>query len=252
VEAEMNIKESNPYGRLSSALLATFESRIGATLPNDYRDYLLTHNGGKPNPCSFKVGRDSSRLHHVYGLHSGPAYCRLDRKYNMLRGRIPENTIPIADDPGGNKVCIVIHGTQKGQIYFWNHELESESTPTLDSLTSLSESFTQFCSELFKWIDPNETPIEAALRVDDAVALHSLLPADADLEAEDEYERTLIENAAIKNSTAVIQYLFERGASFRNSLNFAESNMEFFPDHQRSVDLIRRLMRQKDSLQKPD
>jgi hypothetical protein len=54
--AEMNSKESNPHRRLSATLLAAFESRIGAMLPSDYRDYLLTHNGGEPNPWETRRG----------------------------------------------------------------------------------------------------------------------------------------------------------------------------------------------------
>ena len=73
----MTIERSNEHGELTNERLEVFEADIGCTLPDDYREYLLTHNGGRPVPRDFDldVGGPSS-LEIMYGLHNGPQYVR--------------------------------------------------------------------------------------------------------------------------------------------------------------------------------
>jgi len=39
-------------------------------------------------------------------------------------GRMPSTIIPIADDGGGNQICIGIKGGEQGKIYYWDHNNE--------------------------------------------------------------------------------------------------------------------------------
>ena len=100
----MEIERSNQYGRLMPETLRAFERRLDAILPDDYRAFLLTHNGGCPIPSDFEIsaaeGGDS--LHNTYGLHDGPEYARLDLTYEIYRDRLPGSLLAIADDPFGN------------------------------------------------------------------------------------------------------------------------------------------------------
>lgn len=34
----------------------------------------------------------------------------------------PKNLLPIADDPGGNQICISLADKTFGQVYFWAHD----------------------------------------------------------------------------------------------------------------------------------
>lgn len=38
------------------------------------------------------------------------------------RGRIPDGVLPIADDAGGNQVCLAVAGEFPGSVWFWDHE----------------------------------------------------------------------------------------------------------------------------------
>ncbi len=82
----MNVENSNQFGKIDKSKLKTFESDIKAMLPNDYKTFLVEHNGGKPLPDYFNISsekKDISRLHHCFGLHSGPVYQRIDHSYNI-------------------------------------------------------------------------------------------------------------------------------------------------------------------------
>lgn len=238
---KMNVLETNPHGKLTNDRLKAFESEIGIPLPDDYREFLLQHNGGKPDPCHFPIAEDTDSLHHVYGLHDGPTWFRLDDARQTYHGRIPASMIPIADDPYGNAICLGVTGNERGRIYFWDHENESDDEPYFDNITTLAATFSDFVDSLFKWVDPNETSLEKALNTNDLDSFKSLLDPNIDLEAKDEHGRTMIENAAIQNSAGIIRYLFDRGASLRNALQLAQQNAKFFPEHKRSVDLIKKL-----------
>ncbi len=240
------VENSNQYGKLDELRLLNFEKRMGARLPNDYRNFLIEHNGGKPVPSDFSVTTEQgSGLHHVLGLHDGPSYLSLEEHYEVLLDRMPASIIPIADDSFGNAICIGIFRYEAGKIYFWDHELEGteDEQPYFGNITLIADSFTQFLDNLFEWVDPNETEIQKALKKNDVSNLKSLLPEDADLEEEDQYGRTMIENAAIHNATNIIQYLYDRGTKLRNALKFAEMNEEFFEEHKHSVELIKSLMK---------
>ena len=43
-------QNSNPHGPLDRIRLAAFEARLGTVLPDDYRKFLVTHNGGEIVP----------------------------------------------------------------------------------------------------------------------------------------------------------------------------------------------------------
>ena len=51
----------------------------------------------------------------------------------------------------------------------------------------------------------------------------------------------ITENAAIQDRPEVIELLASAGASLRNALAIAEGNLPFFPEHEASVVLLRRL-----------
>src|SRR2546423_11108876 len=123
---QIRIVESNPFGTLDSAKLEAFESYLGTTLPDSYRRHLLQHNGGYVDG-STRIGELGS----VYGIHDGPESARfLDRA--AARGIIPDRLLPIAHDPFGNEICIVLSGPDRGAVCFWDHEggLEPDTTVT--------------------------------------------------------------------------------------------------------------------------
>ncbi|HEX3054293.1 MAG TPA: SMI1/KNR4 family protein, partial [Aggregatilineaceae bacterium] len=212
--------------------------------PEDYRQFLLQHNGGKPEPDTIDFMEhstpNSSDITYIYGIHSGEYWARLDWHMNTYEGRIIDEGLSIAGDSVGNQYVLVIRGHKKGHIFFWNHEEETD-TPSFDNMSHIAKSFTEFIEKLYEYVKPNETEAERIVRENDLEALRRLLDSGYDVETLDEYNRTLIENAAIHNCVRMIKILFDRGAELRNALSFARKNYDFFPEHKASVELLEQL-----------
>ena len=49
------ITKSLPVGPTTEEQISKFEKHIGHRLPSGYRNFLLEHNGGKPEPDAFKM-----------------------------------------------------------------------------------------------------------------------------------------------------------------------------------------------------
>ena len=241
----MNVENPNKYGEINLLRLEAFEKLLGSSLPKDYRQFLIQHNGGKPTPSYFLISdkKGNDAIDHFYGLHDGPRYARLDNAFEVYKGRIPGCLLKIADDPLGNAICIGIKGKYRGKIYFWDHELEGNIWQQLlgRHITLVSDSFRNFLDSLFEWVDPNETEIERIIRSNDIAGLKALLAAGYEIESTDEYGRTAIEQAAIKAQNEIIQALFDAGAKLRSSSELAKRNAEFFDKHQSTFELLEKL-----------
>jgi hypothetical protein len=122
----MRIDKPNPYGPTSREAIATFEVKWKVRLPDDYKLFLLSSNGGVPIPNQIMVPtweHCGAVVDFFYGIHDGPRF-RLERAFDVYADRIPGDLIPIAADTFGNVVCIGWKGKRRGKIYFWDHEDE--------------------------------------------------------------------------------------------------------------------------------
>jgi hypothetical protein len=133
---EIRIVESNRFGKLTPAKLKAFEKSLGATLPEPYRTHLLEHNGGYVDGA-----RRLGDLHHVHGIHDGPQWARFHDRSQMYGGLVPERLLPIADDPGGNLICIELSGARRGAVCCWDHERAGDPA---GSVTPLAPDFGAF------------------------------------------------------------------------------------------------------------
>jgi hypothetical protein len=111
-------------------------------------------------------------------------------------------------------------------------------------ITKLAGNFDEF----IRGLEPDdafhsggESEVARMIRENDLDSLRRMIDAGCNLEATDEYDRTMIENAAIQNQPEVIELLAAAGASLRNALSIAEGNLAFFPEHEASVALLRKL-----------
>ncbi len=66
------IENKNEFGRLKEIELNDFEKENNIKLPNDYREFLLEYNGGKPNPN--KNDSPSTMVTYILGMHNGDYY----------------------------------------------------------------------------------------------------------------------------------------------------------------------------------
>jgi SMI1 / KNR4 family (SUKH-1) len=136
----------NPYGPISLPDLAAFESELGCPLPQEYRDYLIAFNGGALEKDVIRISdaEGETRIHHMYGLHTGPAHQRLTSQYEGELGILQGAYLPICDDAFGNKFLIKLKGSKRGSVYFLNHEVAVSRR----ALTYVAESFSRFMEKM--------------------------------------------------------------------------------------------------------
>ena len=145
VSTEYGIELLLRDARVDEAAVAAFEARIGRPLPDEYRRILLAFNGGRPKPDGFRFALrrgpyTDSAVNWFYGLGSSPAN-DLDWNRDQVRLRMPPELLPIADDPGGNQICLGIDGDARGKVYFWDHEREGAGWTNVDLVADSFEAF---------------------------------------------------------------------------------------------------------------
>ena len=108
-----------------------FELVLGRPLPDAYRMFLLTNNGGRPERDLVVVpgcaASPYARIHFFFGI-GHPVEC-YDLEWNFAHsGDIPAGLLPIATTEGADIFCL----TSSGQVVFWDG-YESVVYPVADS-----------------------------------------------------------------------------------------------------------------------
>lgn len=140
----MQMEESNPYGPINSTDIVEFEEANEVLLPEDYKDFLLAHNGGRPEPNALlEVGTDVQWL---FSMVDEPAWASLFNALDTYEGRIPSWYMPIGTDSGGNLYIMSLFEENKGVIALWWHEEEAEENGSeyFGNLTHVADSFSNF------------------------------------------------------------------------------------------------------------
>lgn len=138
---------SNEFGSLSEGRLAAFEQILGCRLPEDYRRFLLTHNGGRPRPAFFRLTEsDGGDVAAFYGLHGKASDVGLDEVRVVLERRLAKELLAVGSDSLGNQICIGLAGPWRGHVRFWDHESE-RTQPIAVSFTAFLDSLLE-CGEL--------------------------------------------------------------------------------------------------------
>lgn len=154
-----HIVNSLPAGPTTEAEISKFEKQVGHRLPDDYRNFLLTHNGGRPQPDAFTLNiwghseedvvmcffpmRDIAvgdvEVDNLEELRSWPVHCAWNDLTNDLKNlyekELDETLLPIGTDGSGNYFCIALDGPRRGSILFLEHEM-AETEPLAESFTA--------------------------------------------------------------------------------------------------------------------
>lgn len=136
--------------------LEKVEELVDADLPDDYRAFLLEHNGGTAVPALFDVvtvegDETTTVVDRFYSVGAGagtPWDLATNISFYWENERIPEWVVPIAADIAGNLVCLSVSDDDYGQVFFWDHETELEYELD-ENQAPLAESFSAFLEMLY-------------------------------------------------------------------------------------------------------
>lgn len=137
---------------LTDERIAEVESCLEIIFPTDYKQFLLQHNGGYPEPGTFTIGHgpEESQISYFFSIQEDETSNLLEM-IKLTKGQIPRNMLPVAYDDVGNLILLGVSGDQTGQVYFWDHEQENgnDRNNGKASLSFLADSFKSFLESLY-------------------------------------------------------------------------------------------------------
>lgn len=133
--------------------IQAFETHLNARLPEEYRQFLMQHNGGKPEPRCFPVDIDgfpNEDCITYFLCLSDTEQDSLSKTLKIYRNRIPANLLPIALPVAVDLVCLSISGDDYGTVYFWDHNWEvTEYEPDYTNVHFVAHSFNELLNNLY-------------------------------------------------------------------------------------------------------
>jgi len=119
--------------------LTDFEHQLKAPLPEDYRRFLACYGGvafrqnaefAIQDPCPWG---QSGQIGLFLGFSTRQEDDIVHLTMRTFASGIPDETIPIATDPGGNLVVLGVLGMVKHHVFFWDHD-HCEQAGRMDEL----------------------------------------------------------------------------------------------------------------------
>lgn len=235
----MTIERKNPYGPLKPARLAAFEASLQPyTLPDDFRAFLLEHNGAVFADEQLPVlepGTDQ-RLCEIYGLHGGPDHLRLDDLRKGFSTMLPPHWLGFAADPYGNYFAMSLDGADRGAIYFLDHEALDPPPSDLPVLATSFEDLVRRAGGLDVAPPRTYESVEEAIEEGDIDAVRSLLAGEAS-------GRGLVHAATSRADAAILRLVLAAGGDpdERGAINGSETPL-FVAARTGRLDLVRVLL----------
>ena len=159
----MPARIEQPKTPATDEAIAAAQSAIGLNFPADYRAFLKTFNGGRPEPDSFRIQwRDeqapaqdwrTSSMGWFYAIGSAVRSSDLVRVNTVtFRDRLPKGTVAIGYDAASNQLLLAVEGPFAGKLLFWckDHEVPQGQVPGYDNVGVMAEGFQDFLDKLYQ------------------------------------------------------------------------------------------------------
>jgi hypothetical protein len=146
--------------KLDKNRVLEFEKKNNLKLPEDYIEFLIQYNGGKPSVNILDVDNFGQiNINLFFGIDLKVKETNLDFCFETFKNRIPIGLLPIGESEGGNIICISLY-KEIGSIYFWDHEMEADEgeKPDYTNMYKISDSFSSFIKRIEKF-DPSKVEV---------------------------------------------------------------------------------------------
>ena len=134
-----------PRGILTTEDISKLESEFEITLPQDYKEFLLTHNGGRPeiSYAEFYIEYLEEYVYLVtlYDINDVSEYS------NMWPGDIPLKSIIIGRDTRGGQLLLIADGEEDG-LYYYDQAYTFEQSNDDSNTYFIANTFTEFIDSL--------------------------------------------------------------------------------------------------------
>jgi hypothetical protein len=120
------------------------EERLGARLPEPYRAYLSTQDGGALE------GYNNHGLEIILGIGEVPQWSSLWYLLSQDGDVLPAGCIPVGSDAGGGLFLLAVTAEDRGSVWYQSSELEEDdagvSHPVV--LERLADSWDEFLASI--------------------------------------------------------------------------------------------------------
>jgi len=154
----LHIQRPKKFKRATVAAIKKLEKELGSKLPDVYRQFLETQNGGEPTPDTITIPGipyiESVEVGYLFGLYSDPNDSRsLHSGMETAKRLLPDGYLVIAN--GGGDFFTLSLKRKPGCIWFWDHESSDsyQDTPGHDRFRPsaahlLANSFEEFLTRI--------------------------------------------------------------------------------------------------------
>lgn len=157
----IRVRDSGP--RLTKAAIERAQMKLGVTFPEDYRQFMFAHNGGKPEPNSFVFRRKGKQQVDWVQAFSPITNSRIDslnlfgqqdllRRFAAEGVPVPDGSIAIGYNGPGDSILLFSKGRRKGQVWLkvWDDTVSDPNVTASpeEGLYKLAGSFRAFLKML--------------------------------------------------------------------------------------------------------
>ncbi|MGH3351810.1 MAG: SMI1/KNR4 family protein [Nocardioides sp.] len=124
--------------------LTELEARLVAKLPEPYRAYLSTQDGGALE------GYNNQGLEIIFGVGDVPEWASLWHRLSQDSDVIPTGFIPVGTDAGSDLFLLAVTGTDRGSVWYQSNEMEEDDAGKLTPVESerLADSWDEFLASI--------------------------------------------------------------------------------------------------------
>ena len=140
------------FEKISLAEIETFEQTYDIELPEEYKRFLLSTNGGKTVNYKFETKDQTIASYMMLFLplslknENNVEHCFTN--YNRTE-IIPQDFLPIGLDPMNNLICLSVTSERKGKVYFCGLTYFKEQQALRnESIRLIANSFDEFLYNL--------------------------------------------------------------------------------------------------------
>ena len=137
--------------QLSELDIFRLETLLKVRLPTEYKEFLLTKNGGRPIPDVIVVpgipGSEAD-VQELFGLNRSEESSCIEWNLNTLAERLEEGLLPIACDSGGSIFCLSLRPADFGAVLYCDLQSVFADYGSSPDFYAVAPSFASFLTKL--------------------------------------------------------------------------------------------------------